>query len=247
MRAIYLQRLCPVLRRPQIAHYTPRVCAIRQFHVSRLNATANIEENVDTKVPTPRKRGRPRKIKPEDTTGDTAQSTADTATEVEVPEKPAKPRKKAPKISDITRLIPPTALQPSPNRSLRPYQEECVEACLKAIEQGKRRLGISLATGAGKTVIFTNLIGKVQLGDSKRYQTLILVHRRELVEQAARHCIEVYPDKVSPPSETCFDRRLWRLKCLISILLELPILRSVLSSRYFEMIDWRNLIQNGPS
>lgn len=71
-----------------------------------------------------------------------------------------------------------------------------MDACLKAIADGKRRLGISLATGAGKTVIFTDLIGKVQLEDTKRYQTLILVHRRELVEQAARHCVEVYPDKV---------------------------------------------------
>jgi ATP-dependent helicase IRC3 len=112
------------------------------------------------------------------------------------PAKVVKPRKKPPKISDITRLIPPTALDPAPPRPLRPYQEECVDTVLEAIEQGKRRLGISLATGAGKTVIFTNLIGKVELADSKRYQTIILVHRRELVEQAARHCVEVYPDKV---------------------------------------------------
>jgi ATP-dependent helicase IRC3 len=110
--------------------------------------------------------------------------------------KVVKPRKKPPKISDTTRLIPPTALDPAPPRPLRPYQEECVDTVLEAIEQGKRRLGISLATGAGKTVIFTNLIGKVELADSKRYQTIILVHRRELVEQAARHCVEVYPDKV---------------------------------------------------
>ena len=198
MRAIYLQRICPALRRPQIAYCFPRISAIRQFHGSRLNASGSVEENVDPELPAPRKRGRPRKIKPEDTTVETAKSTITTEAEVEVSPKPAKPRKKAPKISDITRLIPPTALQPSPNRSLRPYQEECVEACLKAVEEGKRRLGISLATGAGKTVIFTNLIGKVQLEDSKRYQTLILVHRRELVEQAARHCIEVYPDKVLP-------------------------------------------------
>jgi primosomal protein N' len=198
MRAIYLQRICPTLRRPQIAYYAHRISAIHQFHASRLNATASVEENVDSKVPAPRKRGRPKKIKPGDTTVEIVESTRATEAEVEVSPKPAKPRRKAPKISDITRLIPPTALQPSPNRSLRPYQEECVEACLKAIGEGKRRLGISLATGAGKTVIFTNLIGKVQLEDSKRYQTLILVHRRELVEQAARHCVEVYPDKVLP-------------------------------------------------
>ena len=196
MRAIYLQRICPALRRPQISYYATRISVIRHFHGSRLNAAAGVEENLDSKIPAPRKRGRPKKIKPEETTIETAGSTTAAEAEVEVSPKPAKPRKKAPKINDITRLIPPTAFQPSQNRSLRPYQEECVEACLNAIQEGKRRLGISLATGAGKTVIFTNLIGKVRLEDSKRYQTLILVHRRELVEQAARHCVEVYPDKV---------------------------------------------------
>lgn len=35
---------------------------------------------------------------------------------------------------------------------LRPYQEACIQACLKSILEGKRRLGISLATGSGKTV-----------------------------------------------------------------------------------------------
>jgi len=141
------------------------------------------------------KRGRPKKTVPEQL----LEPAPVTAAEADAPSAPVKPRKKPPKITDITRLIPPTSLNPAPPRPLRPYQEECVDACLQAIEEGKRRLGISLATGAGKTVIFTNLIGKVRLQDSKRYQTIILVHRRELVEQAARHCVEAYPDKVPEP------------------------------------------------
>jgi len=192
MRAIYFHRICPAFNRLRAIRVFPRINAIQQFHSSRLNAT----QNVEPESPAPRKRGRPKKIKPEDTVVEAATAIEATEAEVQVPIKVAKPRKKAPKISDITRLIPPTASSPTPSRSLRPYQEECVDACLKAISDGKRRLGISLATGAGKTVIFTNLIGKVQLEDTKRYQTLILVHRRELVEQAARHCVEVYPDKV---------------------------------------------------
>jgi ATP-dependent helicase IRC3 len=35
---------------------------------------------------------------------------------------------------------------------LRQYQEECIQSVLKYINEGHKRLGISLATGAGKTV-----------------------------------------------------------------------------------------------
>jgi superfamily II DNA or RNA helicase len=193
---MYSQRICPALRALQITRVTPRICTIRQFHSSPFT----LVENVEKEVSAPRKRGRPKKIKTEETAVEVAEVNTNISTEVKPVSKPTKSRK-APKISDITRLIPPSAIQPSPTRSLRPYQEECVEACLSAISEGKRRLGISLATGAGKTVIFTNLIGKVQLEDTKRYQTIILVHRRELVEQAARHCVEVYPDKVLYPTQ----------------------------------------------
>jgi primosomal protein N' len=191
MRAIHLQRTFNVFRLQTAVRIPPRLYARRQFHYTHVRAdgSGNVE------ISAPPKRGRPRKVKTEEAAAITVEP-ADNTAEVEVPLKPAKPKRKAPRISDITRLIPPAPLNPPTSRPLRPYQEECVDAVLAAIKQGKRRLGISLATGAGKTVIFTNLIGKVQLEDTKRYQTLILVHRRELVEQAARHCVEVYPDKV---------------------------------------------------
>ncbi|KAI0161652.1 P-loop containing nucleoside triphosphate hydrolase protein [Hypoxylon sp. FL1284] len=78
---------------------------------------------------------------------------------------------------------------------LRDYQEECIQSVLNSFKNGRKRLGISLATGAGKTVIFTQLIDRVKPISSKSDQTLILAHRRELVEQAARHCTAAYPDK----------------------------------------------------
>lgn len=35
---------------------------------------------------------------------------------------------------------------------LRQYQEECIQSVLTYLEKGHKRLGISLATGSGKTV-----------------------------------------------------------------------------------------------
>lgn len=35
---------------------------------------------------------------------------------------------------------------------LREYQEECIQSVLSYLERGEKRLGISLATGSGKTV-----------------------------------------------------------------------------------------------
>jgi Type III restriction enzyme, res subunit len=245
MRALFVQRICPAITRRTFTNGIPRICANRQIHSTPVNATEKDVENIDSEIPARRKRGRPRKVTAEETTVEAAQTSTVITPEIEPVATPAKPRRKAPKISDITRLIPPNALQPTLSRPLRPYQEECVEACLKAIADGKRRLGISLATGAGKTVIFTDLIGKVQLEETKRYQTLILVHRRELVEQAARHCVEVYPDKVRAPSTYDANMRLWRLKCLIFMLQGRQILLCVLFNHLFVQTDCRNLIRNG--
>lgn len=44
-------------------------------------------------------------------------------------------------------------------------------------------------------VIFTQLVGHVQPARQHATRSLILVHRRELVEQAARHCADAYPNQ----------------------------------------------------
>ncbi|KAI9736088.1 MAG: hypothetical protein M1818_006264 [Claussenomyces sp. TS43310] len=87
-----------------------------------------------------------------------------------------------------------STLSSIPSIRLRDYQEECIQAVLSHLKQGHKRLGVSLATGAGKTVIFTQLIDRVK-SSSEAHQTLILAHRQELIEQAARHCRNAYPSK----------------------------------------------------
>ena len=65
---------------------------------------------------------------------------------------------------------------------LRPYQEQAASAVDAARARGLRSGLIVLATGGGKTTIFSHLIGQ----EAKRGgRSLILAHRDELVEQAA--------------------------------------------------------------
>ncbi|EDO14949.1 hypothetical protein Kpol_365p4 [Vanderwaltozyma polyspora DSM 70294] len=74
---------------------------------------------------------------------------------------------------------------------LRDYQQTAIDKCIESIDSGTRRIGVSMATGGGKTVIFSNLINQLkhrhiasQTTDSK-FRSLILVHRKELALQAA--------------------------------------------------------------
>lgn len=62
--------------------------------------------------------------------------------------------------------------------SLRPYQRDAIEAVLKARREGTRRMLVCLPTGAGKTVVFS------QLARLARRQVLVLAHREELLSQA---------------------------------------------------------------
>lgn len=62
--------------------------------------------------------------------------------------------------------------------TLRPYQREAIAAVIAARRAGVRRMVVCLPTGAGKTVIFS------ELARMARRPVLVLAHRRELVTQA---------------------------------------------------------------
>lgn len=70
----------------------------------------------------------------------------------------------------------------------RDYQEEAIERSLAAIERGARRILIVVATGGGKTLIFSEIIAR------RPGRALILVHRDELLTQAVDKLRMIWPD-----------------------------------------------------
>lgn len=63
---------------------------------------------------------------------------------------------------------------------LRPYQREAIDAVLEARRRGTRRMVLALPTGAGKTIIFSEMIRRA------KHPVLVLAHRDELLGQACR-------------------------------------------------------------
>ncbi|KAG8972126.1 hypothetical protein FRC05_010294 [Tulasnella sp. 425] len=92
---------------------------------------------------------------------------------------------------------PPPA--PPPTFRLRPYQEECVNSCLKTLmadEGGVTRIGVSSPTGSGKTTMFCTLISRLPPPPDRpnATQSLILVGSIELARQAAAQLRLLCPD-----------------------------------------------------
>jgi superfamily II DNA or RNA helicase len=80
----------------------------------------------------------------------------------------------------------PEAFQP------RPYQAEAIHALIQGWRGPHSRLAVVLPTGAGKTVVFANLIRAVLPDISGR--ALVIAHREELIQQAADKIQSVAPD-----------------------------------------------------
>lgn len=74
----------------------------------------------------------------------------------------------------------------------RPYQVEAIEAYEQAHERGVKTPALVLATGLGKTVIFSH--GAARHHERTGRRVLVLAHRTELVEQAADKLRSVMPD-----------------------------------------------------
>jgi superfamily II DNA or RNA helicase len=90
-------------------------------------------------------------------------------------------------IGSVTQL-PQRPSDASSPITLRPYQLETIHKILEAMARGIRRALAILPTGTGKTIIFAELIRR--LGG----RGLVLVHRDELLNQAAAKILLVTPN-----------------------------------------------------
>jgi len=73
---------------------------------------------------------------------------------------------------------PTTQSPPGERFTLRPYQNESIQAVIEARKRGVKRMVICLPTGTGKTVVFSSLARMA------KHQVLVLAHRSELLAQA---------------------------------------------------------------
>jgi len=83
-----------------------------------------------------------------------------------------------------------------PQIVLRPYQEQCLGACLDALETGHTRLGVSLPTGSGKTTVFVSLLSRLSppAANESATRSLIIVNSIELARQSAEQVSRQFPD-----------------------------------------------------
>jgi superfamily II DNA or RNA helicase len=74
----------------------------------------------------------------------------------------------------------------------RPYQRDAIAALREGWSDETNRLAVVLPTGAGKTVVFSNLVHEM-LDSLGGRRALVIAHREELIEQAAAKLRAVDP------------------------------------------------------
>jgi superfamily II DNA or RNA helicase len=88
-------------------------------------------------------------------------------------------------------------------QQLRPYQQEAVQAIFGKLEEHHSTL-LVMATGTGKTSVFTDVIRRVQPG-----RALVLCHRSELIYQAAKRIESVGIETSIEMGEHVASASLW--------------------------------------
>ncbi|PVU88339.1 hypothetical protein BB559_005616 [Furculomyces boomerangus] len=78
--------------------------------------------------------------------------------------------------------------------TLRPYQQECIDASLSALKRGVRKQAVSLPVGSGKTLIFSNLMTQIPKWSEAATKVLVLAHREELISQAKKQIERANPN-----------------------------------------------------
>ncbi|HZO31631.1 MAG TPA: DEAD/DEAH box helicase family protein, partial [Chloroflexota bacterium] len=84
-----------------------------------------------------------------------------------------------------------TTVAPAQTLPLRPYQQGAARAVIHGYRRGLRRMLVQMATGLGKTVLFSHLAQAV-VGSGRR--VLVIAHRDELLTQARDKLLTVDPD-----------------------------------------------------
>ena len=84
---------------------------------------------------------------------------------------------------------------------LRPYQEESIHLLREAFQEGHKRIVLCLPTGAGKTVVFSQM---AKLAFEKNTKTLVLTDRTELFKQTIKSLgrVGVPVEEISPDKKT---------------------------------------------
>ncbi|RKP22738.1 P-loop containing nucleoside triphosphate hydrolase protein [Syncephalis pseudoplumigaleata] len=99
-----------------------------------------------------------------------------------------------PSVASIAAAATATTTTPTAGQvSLRKYQQECIEQCLAHYRNGIKRQVVSLPVGSGKTVIFSNLISCIPPPTPRATRTLVIAHREELLNQAAKQIARFAP------------------------------------------------------
>src|SRR6476659_384549 len=62
--------------------------------------------------------------------------------------------------------------------TLRPYQKDIVQRIYREFEAGEKRILVVMPTGAGKTVVFSQITKDHNIGG-----TLVISHRTEIIDQ----------------------------------------------------------------